>query len=378
MATLSDGDHRNPVPRTPPRVLHVTQPTSAGVAVAVLDLAAAQSAAGWQVTVASPPDPTFVDRVRAVGAHHVEWVAGREPGPSLLREVRALRRTVRRVAPDLVHLHSSKAGLAGRLRRGLGSRVVFEPHAWSFEAVTGARRRIVTAWERLAARRTDLLLCVSEAERSAGIAAGVRGPFAVVANGVDLERCRFVDADERATVRRDLGVADGPLVVCVGRLCEQKGQDLLVDAWPAVRARVPDARLVLVGDGPWRDRLGAAPGVELLGHRDDALRWMQAADLVAIPSRWEGLPFVLLEAMASGRGVVASDIPPIREVLEGVGTLVPTGDAPALARAIVERLLDPTAAAQDANRARDRVVMAYDLRVQVAAVLERCEALVRG
>ena len=121
-----------------------------------------------------------------------------------------------------------------------------------------------------------------------------------------------------------------------------------------------------------------APGVELLGHRDDALRWLQAADLVAMPSRWEGLPFVLLEAMASGRGVVASDIPPIREVLDGVGVLVPIGDAPALAHAIVERLLDPTATAQDANRARDRVVAAYDLRVQVAAVLERCEALARG
>jgi glycosyltransferase involved in cell wall biosynthesis len=118
--------------------------------------------------------------------------------------------------------------------------------------------------------------------------------------------------------------------------------------------------------------------VRLVGHRDDAARWLQAADLVALPSRWEGLPFVLLEAMATGRCVVAADIAPMREVVEGVGDLVPVDDVPALAAAIADRLLDPASTARDALRARGVVESAHDLRVQVAAVLTRCEAVARG
>ncbi|WP_420713241.1 glycosyltransferase family 4 protein, partial [Streptomyces sp. Tu 6176] len=101
-----------------------------------------------------------------------------------------------------------------------------------------------------------------------------------------------------------------PLVVCVGRLCRQKGQDVLLRAWGPVAERVPGARLVLVGDGPDHDRLRdlAPPSVAFTGAVADPLPWYRAADVVVLPSRWEGMALAPLEAMACARPVVAADV----------------------------------------------------------------------
>src|SRR3990172_1174361 len=96
--------------------------------------------------------------------------------------------------------------------------------------------------------------------------AGIVGHYAVVPNAIDLTRCTPITADARAALRRTLGLTDAPLAVSVGRLTHQKGHDVLVTAWPAVLRRVPDARLVLVGDGPLRSKLsrGLAPSITLV------------------------------------------------------------------------------------------------------------------
>ncbi len=256
------------MPAPLPRLLHVAQPTTAGVARCVVDLARAQAAAGWDVHVACPPGGTLTDELRGTGVQVHSWPAGRSPGPATALEVRRLAAVVRRVRPGLVHLHSAKAGLAGRLLLRGRVPTVFQPHAWSFEAAGGLLRRATTGWERAAVRWTSLLVCVSEAERRDGQRAGVVvQPTAVVPNGVDVEALQPAGADERARARQLLGQAPGPLVVCVGRLARQKGQDVLLAAWPEVLRQVPGARLVLVGAGPDDDvlRRAAGPGTSFAG-----------------------------------------------------------------------------------------------------------------
>ncbi|GAA2435352.1 glycosyltransferase [Actinomadura vinacea] len=337
------------------RVLHVSQPTDGGVAVYVAQAAADQARRGWDVAVACPETRVGRDglpaRLAESGVPHIPWNAGRSPGPRTLDEARALRWIVRYFAPDVLHLHSAKAGLAGRLLRPAGTRrpaTIFQPHGWSWLAATGAGAAAALRWERHAARRrTDALVCVGSGELRLGEDAGVRGPYRLVRNGVD--RSLFTPAGdaERRAARAALGLpADAPLAVCVGRLTRQKGQDVLLAAWPAVRERCPRALLALVGDGDDLPRLRRAadglPGVLFVPPMPDTRAWLAAAHLVVLPSRWEGLPLVALEALARGRSLVCSDVPGLAEVLPyGAGALVPPEEPGALAAELVSRLARP-------------------------------------
>jgi glycosyltransferase involved in cell wall biosynthesis len=354
------------------RILHVAQPVETGVAEVVLTLAAHQHARGHHVVVACPPHGMLPERARALGVEVVAWPARRQPGPATLGEARRLARIVAATRPDLVHLHSAKAGLAGRL--GVRGRrpTLFQPHAWSFHAATGPVRAGALGWERLAARWTDRVLAVSAAEAEEGRAAGIVAAVARTPNGVDTDRFTVSGPDDRAAARAALGLADVPTAVCVGRLCPQKGQDLAIVAWSRVRAAVPDATLVLVGDGPDEAALAAAagPGVRLAGAQRDVVPWLAAADLAVAPSRWEGQSLALLEAMASGLPVVASDVAGVRESLapDG-GSVVPAGDADAFAAAVADHLgdLDRCRLAGAANRTRacaDHGVAAAAARVE--------------
>jgi glycosyltransferase involved in cell wall biosynthesis len=320
----------------------------------VQQLAENQVARGWEVGVAAP---------RPLGGEWLEWNARRSPGPTTPAETLALGRAIRRFRPDVVHLHSAKAGLCGRLWLRGGTPTVFQPHAWSFEAVEGTLKRASLAWERAGARWADAIVCVSEAERAAGEAAGIRGRYRVIPNGVDTNAFAPRERDE---ARARLGLDDAPLVVCVARLSRQKGQDLLVAAWPVVRARVPGARLALIGAGELD--LPETEGVELFGARDDVADWYAAANVVVLPSRWEGMSLTMLEAMASARSVVATDVAGAHEALGY--HVVPVEHAVALAGAIVQRLLDPAQADAEARENRAKAERDYDVRRVGDAVAE--------
>jgi glycosyltransferase involved in cell wall biosynthesis len=166
-----------------------------------------------------------------------------------------------------------------------------------------------------------------------------------------------------------------PVVVCVGRLCRQKGQDVLLSAWDAVTARVPGARLVLVGDGPAAGALRAAapPSVVLAGAVADVRPWYRAADLVVLPSRWEGMALAPLEAMASGRPVLLADVDGARESLppgQDAHCLVPPGDAEALAGALVRLLQRPILRQTLGRQAHSHVLTRFDVRRAGAAIAD--------
>lgn len=358
-------------------VVHVSQPVAAGVASVVLELAEAQRALGWSVAVVCPPGP-LAERARGLGIEVRDWPARRQPGVGTIAEVIRLRRILRDLAPDVVHLHSSKAGVAGRLAVRGRRPTLFQPHMWSFQTATGLVGRASRAWERLASRWTHQLVCVSDDELAVGRAAGVEAPAEVVCNGVDVDRLRPSD---RVAARWRLGLPDAPTAVCVGRLAPLKGQDQLLAAWPEVRAKVPDARLVLVGDGAMGERWRAAcadESVRWWGHDDAVEDFYAAADVVVMPSRAEGMALVPLEAMACGRSVVAFDVSGVRQSVGEAGAVVPGGDVSALAEAVAVRLADPALADREGVQGRRRVELLFDRRQVADQVATLVDKLVVG
>ncbi|MEU3772420.1 glycosyltransferase [Streptomyces sp. NPDC032472] len=357
------------------------QPVDGGVARVVLDLVRAQSAAGLRPVVGCPRGGRLAADARAAGAEVLPWRAGRAPGPDLAAEVIGARRVIRRAQPDVLHAHSAKAGLAGRLAVRGRVPTVFQPHAWSFDAVGGATAALALRWERFGVRWADRVLCVSEAERRVGEAEGIAAHWSVIRNGVDLDHYRPGGPDraaDRAAARTELPLpaaflGDGPLAVCVGRLCQQKGQDILLRAWREVLGNLPEARLALVGDGPDTERLrrSAPPGVLFAGATPDIRPWLRAADLVVLPSRWEGMALAPLEAMACGRPVLVSDVSGARESLppgQGRLCLVPPEDPTALAKALGRLLAEPRLLAELGEQAQQHARTDFDVRRTTDAV----------
>jgi glycosyltransferase involved in cell wall biosynthesis len=346
-------------------VLHACQPTDAGVARYVAAVAADQLARGWRVTVACPAGGPLAAALTARGIPRLHWPAIRSPGMATVPETLRIRQLIRTAQPDVVHLHSAKAGLAGRLAVRGSRPTLFQPHGWSWLAARGATARAALAWERLAAQWTDLLLCVGEGEATHARHQQVGTHHVVVRNGVDLATFIPVDGRARLAARDRLGLDhDVPLAVCLGRVSRQKGQDVLLASWPQVRLRCPAAQLCIVGDGDLLATLATCPppGVRFVPSVTDPRPWYAAADVMVLPSRWEGLSLALLEALASGRCVVVSDIPGLAEaVTADVGARVPVGDARALAGALAQRLTEPSLRAAE-GRAAARAAHAFDVR----------------
>jgi len=212
----------------------------------------------------------------------------------------------------------------------------------------------------------DAIAAVSEKGRALWIAHARIDPkkIHVIHNGVelpDLER-----ADEiAAEVRRELGVpSEGKVIGVVAGMLLVKGHAYVLDAFPEVLDAVPNAWLLLAGDGPRRAglvrqaaRLGIGERVKFLGHRSDVMRVIEACDIIALTSLAESMPFSLLEGMSCGKPIVASAVGGVPELVkDGVtGYLVPPGDSAAVARALIRLLQDPRKMAHMGGAALERV-----------------------
>ena len=316
----------------PLAVLHVVQPIDGGAPAVAKQLITHDRDAGRRVALAAPRALAPWAAAAGVPFHPVEME--RRPGAGDLRHILALRAIF--AEQDLVVLHSTKAMADGRLAlrtmaRAKRPRAFSIPHSWSW-SVGGRLEVAYRGFERVARDWTDLYVCVSEAEAAQGREVLGPIPVSILRNGVDSER---FSPDGEVAER-----SDRPRVLCVGRLCEQKGQDLLVEAM----VEVEGVELVLIGDGPWRRRIegqireaGIVDRCLLLGSTEPG-PWLRSADLVALPSRWEGLSLVLLEAMSCGLPVVASP-PAAADFGEEDGVVICPAE-PAQLAATIRSLLD--------------------------------------
>ena len=267
-----------------------------------------------------------------------------------LQDLNRLRRHLAGVAPDIVHSHLGTSDCLGAVAsRLVGVPVVSTLHQaeWVSRSRRGsARLRLAALARRRCAAR---IIAVSESARRAYLATGWDAPqrVTVVHNGVAGEAA---PGSGRA-VRRELGIApDAPVVAMVSTLRPEKCHEVALAALPALRARFPDVRLVVAGDGPTRPRLEelargvGGDAVIITGHRDDVMAVLDAADVLLHPSRIEAFPTVLLEAMAASVPIVATAVGGIPEIMrDGDGGLLlqPPPDPARLVDALEHLLGDP-------------------------------------
>lgn len=331
-----------------------------------------------EVKVACPGGGALARNLASLGVEVLDLEqADRSFTPSLLRQ---LFRLLRRYRFDVVHTHASLAGrIAARLagypaivltRHGLGSRAFRGPAFWL---------------NRLAGEMlTDRIIAISGAVRDHLVAGGISPErVTVIHNGVDLRE--FPPGLDPRPVREELGLGTGPVVGMIARLVPEKGHDYLLLAARQVVDRLPEARFLLVGDGPERDRLSALArqlGLEahvlFAGFRPDIPQVVAAQDLAVLSSTSEGLGLVLLEAMAGGKPVVATRVGGIPEVVEDgyTGILVPPRDPSSLARAILGLLEDREMARRMGLAGRQRVEKKFDARGMAAATVAQYRQLV--
>ncbi len=270
--------------------------------------------------------------------------------------LRMLHTLMRHERYHIVHTHTTKAGLLGRIAARLAGvpLVVHTPHGHAFHGyLNSAGSRALQLVEGWLARRTDRIICLTGAERQDHLrfCSGPPEKFEVIHSGVDVERFREARLVSSQRMRRVFGLPEhGPLVGCVARLVPVKGVRYLLEAIPAVRAAIPHATVVLVGDGPLRgelERRAAAlrldGAVAFLGLRRDVADIIALCDVAVLPSLNEGMGRAAVEAFAAGRPVVGSRISGIQDVIvDGqTGFLVPPANSEALAHALIRCLTDP-------------------------------------
>ncbi len=346
---------------------------------------------GFEIELVSSPGPEL-ERFAAnegLAAHAVAMERRIAPHRDLVSLVR-LWWLLRRRRPAIVHAHTPKAGLLGMLAAFL-ARVpvrIYHLRGLPLETATGWRRRLLRHTEWLACGFAQRVIAVGPSLRATALAAGLCPPDKIVViaggsgNGVDAAE-RFNPARQpaasRADRRREAGIPDEARVVgFVGRLVRDKGVAELATAWAALRQRFADLHLLLVGPEEREDAVPAAvlaalrsdERVHFAGLAAETAVWYPAMDVVTLPTHREGFPNVPLEAAAMGLPVVATAIPGCRDaVADGeTGTLVPAGDATALAGALASYLADPALAHRHGQAGRARVLASFRQEVIWAGI----------
>jgi len=348
------------------RLLQVLEPSGGGSGRHFLDLCRGLKQRGHHVEAVYSPiraEDAFVRELKSIGLPAVHAVAmKRSPGLSDIAAFRALRRIINTSIPfDIVHGHSSKAGALTRLRLpGRHAPRVYTPHAFrTMDPTLGkAGRLIFGSIETILAQLfTDHLICVSDDEHAHARSLGMPArKLSVIVNGVAPP-----PLDMAKTVRASFGISDDAFVFgFVGRLSHQKAPERLIEAFRNAASRLPEAQLIMVGSGQLEPDVRAAiaeSGLQKRIRLTSAFTGPQAVpafDVLVMPSRYEAMSYVMLEAAAAGKPIVSTDVGGATMAIDRdkSGLIVPNdGDTAKLANAMIESA-DPerhrrmTAAAQ--------------------------------
>ncbi len=316
---------------------------------------------------------------------HVIHELVREISPA--RDAAALMKMVsyfRAQKPRIVHTHSSKAGILGRWAARIAGVpvIVHTVHGWGYHEYQPAHIRLLYQYlERITARITDKMIVVSDcnAEKGLSDAIGSRDLYTTIHSSIDIDAFSPEKYDP-VRIRRSFGFsAHAPVIGMVGRLSSQKNPADFVRAAALVKQKKPEAAFLFVGDGPLRSGIerqitqcGLEGSVVLAGLRDDVPALLACMDVFILTSLWEGLPRVIVQAMAAGVPVVANGVDGVREIIRNGtnGFMVDPGDTASMADRVISLLECPDLRASVTRQAHATVRQEFSLWSMIGRIEE--------
>lgn len=345
---------------------------------------------GWDVTLLAGPqtgtEGSLQERCRQEG-FRFEIIESMLRQVSLLndwRAMRAMRAWMEREKPDIVHTHSSKAGILGRVaaRRAGVPIIIHTVHGMSFNRTQNPWiQRAYRDLEAYCARFTDKIITVADAMIDQTVRAGVAPADKCVTIYSGMETEHFDPARyDRQAIRMRLGIpADAVVVGTVARMFTNKGYEQLIPAMPKIVEAAPNVRFLWIGDGPHREQylqqvtqMGLRDRVYLTGlvPPEGVAEWLSAADMLAHASQWEGLPRVVVQALLLEKPAVAFDVDGTPEVVitDRTGVLVRLNDIEGLAAGVARLANDRGLRRQLGRQGRELCVKRFDWRTMVEQI----------
>ncbi|RME90790.1 MAG: glycosyltransferase family 1 protein [Candidatus Hydrogenedentota bacterium] len=288
----------------------------------------------------------------------------------------------RKMRPDIVHAHSSKAGFLARFAAAYAGAkaIIYTPNAFPFQIDRNiASKKLFLFLEKLAARVTDKIICVSHSERELALKLGLTNPrkIEVIYNGVDHKKFES-DYEERIRIRSDLGIGlNDFVVVTVARMSYQKCPHHFVRVASEVLSMRSDIRFLYVGDGEYRSdlqelarNLNVDHKISFLGYRNDVRDILVASDLFLSTSRYEGLPIAALEAMAAGLPIIATDVTGNKDIVVNgkTGYLAKFGDIQQMAEKIILLSSSRETRKKMGNNAKQVVIEKFSINAMVKKI----------
>lgn len=298
-----------------------------------------------------------------------------------------LRKIIKKYQPDIVYMHSSKAGADGRIANlGLNNISIYNPHGWAFNMDIGKKKKMLyKIIEKILTPYCTKIIAISEFEKKAAIENGIckSDKICVIFNGVDIEEYKQNKGDYHIT-RQELGIPDNALVFgTVGRLSRQKAPDTFVNMARLIKNQIPEAYFLFVGSGEEEEQVkdlildnSLDDCVKITGWVSDPMQYIKLFDVAFLLSRWEGFGLVLAEYMLAEKPIVATNVDAIPDlVIDGYNGLLVKSDHPEEACEAALRIINDSSFREKIIKNGLEIV---NTRFDVRRVVKETQNLIRG
>jgi len=358
------------------KILYILEATSGGTQKHVIDIAKKIDRSEFQIDIVYSTNRNKHFNEEAGGLFNQIFGLPIHRNASLtdIVTINTIRKIIRKNKYDIIHCHSTKAGFVGRIAAFLSrhKNIIYSPHGFMFcDTRIKFKRNLYLLLEKYLGFLTKKIVAVSGSERELAIDNNIVPDKKIITINNSIDPSEFIDFNYINKVKdkfRDK--SDDIILGTVGRLFYQKDPMTLIRSFKIINQRIPNTKLILVGDGPLENdcmklvnELGLAHKVKFEGFQKDSKSFYKTFDIFILSSHYEGMPYALLEAMSMGIPAVGTDVTGIKDLINHgeTGYLVPEGDYHELARSVIKLIEHPDQLSMFSLNSKDKARLNYNL-----------------